>query len=225
MMGRVGNRGDPRIVRAWSHWALCFSGLPTAALTDEVVVRLIMLAFVCLMPLIGAVAYPAVQAAEPAWVGAISMTAFALIIALLATLWTRAGQGQRVARRLGWRYCLLVLVGCAIPTTLAALFLFEGAQAISLAGTWAVVVELALLQFLSGLASSAAPRNTLLGFRTPQTLATDAAWTAANQRWGRRLMWASPLALLGVMTGVWAPIVAMLPGLLVGGAFLLTDSR
>jgi uncharacterized membrane protein len=182
------------------------------------------LLLVCVAPLAIAIANPASQAPTPAWLAAIAMTILALATVLGMDRWQRRGRGADVARTLGWRYVLLTVSLIAVPVTLSALFLFSG-KAIGQPGLSVIVGELTLLQFIMGIASMSAPRNGLLGFRTPRTLADDSSWRKANRHWGRRLAAASPLAMAGLAAGQWGPLVAWLPAAVIGIAFLIADAR
>lgn len=185
---------------------------------------LVIFVLICLAPLAVAITWPAWQAAEPAWTSSLIMTGLGLMIIFGMVRWSRFGQGAKVARVLGWRYTFLIITSIAVTTTLTVLFLFAESE-IGNTGIMILICEMALLQFVCGLASIIAPRNRLLGFRSPRTLLDDEAWRIANQRWGRLLMIVSPLALVGLVAGSAGLIVAMLPALIVGIAFLVSDWR
>lgn len=184
----------------------------------------LLLALMCGAPLAGAAVLPGLRAPEPNWSSASVLTALAIALVVASHRWTLSGNGRIVRTALRWRYPLLLITAVAPLVSLAILLLFWG-EPIMGRGSAALVVEIALLQFAGGLASVHAPPNPLLGFRTPRTLADRDVWRKANRRWGRRMMIAAPLALLGLLFPRVGALIASMPTLAVGLAFLIAERR
>ncbi|WP_041375493.1 SdpI family protein [Polymorphum gilvum] len=154
--------------------------------------------------------------------GVLAATGIAIVVAL--RLWALR-LGRAAVAPVALRFdAMLVAIGLVFAASQYALAVGGGVWSAP-AGRW-TVIALALLVFCLGWVSAGIGRNRFVGFRTPRTLADDAAWRAANQRFGRALMLLSPASLLGLFAGGgWGPAIALLPAFVVAVAFLVSDRR
>lgn len=175
-------------------------------------------------PLIAAAILPNAVTPTADVAGAVLLTCVALFIIGMMARWLNRPNDAPLFRALGWRCRLLQFSIVAIFATIAGLMLFIGPTL----NAWHYGIlssELGLLMLAAGLTSMVAPRNRVLGFRTPRTLANDETWHLENRVWGRRLALASLLAPLAAFTGAWGPLLVAGIAFIVGIWFLIEDRR
>lgn len=183
-----------------------------------------MLMLCAVAPLVAAVLIPDAVASEAHVAESVLLGCLSLFITVKMSHWLNSSSGAPLFRALGWRSRLLQFSIVAVLSTVSSLLLFAGPNLKS----WhygILTAELGMLLFASGLASMVAPRNRVLGFRTPRTLADDETWRIENEVWGRRLAQSSPLALIAAFTGHWGPLLVAGIALVIGVLFLLDDRR
>ncbi|WP_269285250.1 SdpI family protein [Sinorhizobium psoraleae] len=175
-------------------------------------------------PLIAAVVLPSALAQDARVAEAVLLTVLALFIMGLMGLWLNSSTGATVFRALGWRCRLLQFSIVALLSTVAGLLLFVG----PVLKSWhygILTAEIGVLLLAGGLASMVAPRNRIIGFRTPRTLASDETWRVENRIWGRRLAMSSLVAFLAAFAGSWGPLLLVGVALTIGISFLIDDWR
>ncbi|ANP89305.1 SdpI family protein [Rhizobium leguminosarum] len=182
------------------------------------------LALFAVAPLLAAIFVPNALAQHSDVEGAIILTVLALIILGLMERWLNSTTGTAVFQALGWRCRLLQLSIVALLATAASMLLFIG-PTLRFWNYGVLTAELGLLLLAGGLASMVAPRNSVIGFRTRRTLASDEIWRAENSVWGRRLALASLLVFLAALTGSWGVMLAVGVAMMIGIAFLVDDWR
>jgi hypothetical protein len=156
--------------------------------------------------------------------GAATLAATASAVPIAFAIWGRRPWGVKAAEALGGQWESLMMA-CSAVLCLTAFFLVKGDVPFGVVANGVLAAALSGLVWLLGAVSERVPRNIFIGFRTRRTLSDDAAWKDANLRHGRRLRFASPVGLLGILIPPYGAVVAMLPAVVVGILFLLEDVR
>lgn len=138
------------------------------------------------------------------------------------TWWLQSARGNRTARALGSIRWIFSAYTSLIWSLLAVMVLLCGDQACDI-GQGLLVILLAGLVFLLGKMSMRVPMNRLIGFRSKRTLSDERTWLTANRKYGRLLCFSGFVSLLGLLAGPYGPVVALIPPLIVGIAFLIED--
>jgi hypothetical protein len=157
-------------------------------------------------------------------IGAALLCVLASVMALAMAAWRASAEGRRASASLGALYPVL-MVYVSVTLSAAAVVTLQADGAPGRVGQSLLVLLLAGLVWLLGRISRKVSRNRLIGFRTARTLADDQTWAEVNARWGRRLEIASVFSLLGLLAGRYGLLVALLPAVIIGWAFVLTELR